>query len=120
MHNQSFNHREHANRCELSKHIWDLKDSSKEYELKYTLEYFLWRILKKVKGCLVAGACKLCTSEKLCIVNHPVKEKLLNSNWIQKCVHGRKYLLAFSKPVGVGNDTIKMMSSNYCHEADVF
>ena len=96
VHNQGFNHREHANRCELSKHIWD---SSKEYKLR-------WHILQKVKGRLVAGACKLCTSEKLCIVNHPVEERLLNSNWIQKCVHGRKYLLAFSKPVGGGNDTM--------------
>ena len=87
VHNQGFNHREHANRCELSKHIWNLKDSSKEYELK-------WRILQKVRGRLVAGACKLCTTEKLFIVSHPSEERLLNSNWIQKCVHGRKYLLA--------------------------
>jgi hypothetical protein len=99
VHNQGFNHREHASRCELSKHIWKLKDDSSEYELK-------WRILEKVKGRLVAGACKLCTCEKLHIVSHPDRGRLLNSNWVQKCVHDRKHILAFCKPVGVGNDTM--------------
>ena len=99
VHNQGFNHREHATRCELSKHIWNLKDSSKEYNLR-------WRLLKKVRGRLIAGACKLCASEKVAIINHPTPNRLLNSNWIQKCVHARKYLLAYSKPVKVGNDTM--------------
>ena len=43
VHNQCINHRKHANRCELSKYIWDLKDQSNEYVLK-------WRILQKVRG----------------------------------------------------------------------
>ena len=64
---------------------------------------------EKVKGRLVAGACKLCTCEKLRIVDYPEPARLLNSNWIQKCVHARKYLLAFFKPMqpnGVGSDTM--------------
>ena len=102
VHRQGFNNRAHASRCELSKHIWTLKDGGSDYELK-------WRLYEKVKGRLVAGACKLCTSEKLRIVTYPAPERLLNSNWIQKCVHARKYLLAFFKPMqpnGLGSDTM--------------
>ena len=42
VHNQGINHRCYSNRCELTKHIWNLKDDSKEYTLS-------WRILKEVK-----------------------------------------------------------------------
>ena len=87
VHKQGFNHRQYANRCELSKHIWKLKDDGKTYSVK-------WEILRKVKGKLVAGACKLCTTEKMFIIEHPDRRKLLNSNWINKCPHGKKNLLS--------------------------
>ena len=91
-HKQGFNNRSLANRCELSKYIWNLKDNSKAYAVK-------WEILEKVRGRLIAGACKLCTAEKLHIIDYPDRNTLLNSNSIQKCVHDRKHLLAFySRP----------------------
>ena len=99
VHNQGFNHRQYASRCELSKHIWTLKDASKEFDIK-------WSILRKVRGSLIAGACKLCTTEKLFIVDYPCRKKLLNKNWIQKCVHRRKYILGSSKPISGGSDTM--------------
>ena len=98
VHNQCFNHRKHAKRCELSKHIWALKDSCKEYILS-------WKILHKVRGRFVAGTCKLCTAEKMHILRHPESDTLLNTNWIQKCVHERKYLLSFYTD-GAVNDTM--------------
>ena len=87
VHKQGFNHRQYANRCELSKHIWKLKDDGKTYSLK-------WEILRKVKGKLIAGTCKLCTTEKMYIIEYPDRRKLLNSNWINKCPHGKKNLLS--------------------------
>ena len=87
VHKQGFNHRQYANRCELSKHIWKLKDDSKTYSLK-------WEILKKVKGKKISGACKLCTTEKMFIIDHTNPTNLLNSNWINKCPHARKNLLS--------------------------
>ena len=94
VHNQGFNHREYANRCELSKHIWSLKDKSIDYTIN-------WKILQKVHGRLVAGACKLCTTEKKYIVCHPNRERLLNSHWMMKCPHQWKFLLSH-----YGNDTM--------------
>ena len=99
VHNQGFNHRKYANRCELSKHIWTLKDSSIDYSLT-------WRILQKVRGRLIAGACKLCTAEKMHIVRHPNQTGLLNSNWVQKCPHEWKYVLSYYGDNQVRNDTM--------------
>ena len=78
---------EHMNKCELAKYVWHLKDNGKTFDVQ-------WRILKKVNGRLVGGACKLCTSEKLLIIEHPNKDRLLNANCIQKCRHDAKYLLS--------------------------
>ena len=87
VHKQHFNNREHMNKCELAKYVWHLKDNGKTFDVQ-------WRILKKVNGRLVGGACKLCTSEKLLIIEHPNKDRLLNANCIQKCRHDAKYLLS--------------------------
>ena len=87
VHNEGFNHRQYSKSCELSEYVWELKDNEKTFDIK-------WKILKKVNGRLVGGACKLCTTEKLLIIEHPDKEKLLNSNCIQKFRHEAKYMLS--------------------------
>ena len=86
VHNQHCNHREHMNKCELAKYVWQLKDSDKTYDIS-------WKILKKVNGRLIGGSCRLCTTEKLLIIEHPDRDKLLNTHCIQKCIHGNKYML---------------------------
>ena len=56
-----------------------------------------WEIYGKVRGRKVGGACKLCMSEKLAILDYSVQERLLNSGHMEKCVHERKYMLAYHK-----------------------
>ena len=87
VHNQHMNHRIHRTKCELAKYVWDLKEQNKTFTIT-------WKILKKVYGRMVGGACRLCTTEKLFIIEHPDKSRLLNSNCIEKCRHGDKFLLA--------------------------
>ena len=87
-HHTSFNHRKYIASTELSKHIWNLKDSNKTYRIK-------WNLVKKVNG---GGSsrnfCRLCVTEKLCIIEHPNRDKLINSNCISKCRHQNKNLLS--------------------------
>ena len=90
VHNQHMNHRIHRTKCELAKYVWDLKDQNRTFTIT-------WKILKKVYGRMVGGACRLCTTEKLFIIEHPDKSRLLNSNCIEKCRHGDKFLLASVK-----------------------
>ena len=87
VHNQGFNHRKYSKACELAKHVWKLKDSHKTFDIK-------WSILKKVCGRLVGGVCKLCTTETMLINEHPNKNRLLNKQSIQKCMHDRTLLLS--------------------------
>ena len=63
VHNQGIRHRSHAMSCELTKHVWDLKDSNTEFTIK-------WNILEHVKGRLIGGECRLCVTEKLHIIDH--------------------------------------------------
>ena len=91
VHKQHMNHRIHRTKCELANHIWNLKDAGKNFILK-------WKILKKVRGRLVGGACRLCTTEQLLMVDYPDKNKLLNTRFIEKCRHGAKYSLASVVP----------------------
>ena len=99
VHHQCMNHRRYAKGCELSKYVWELKDSNREYDIK-------WKLLKQVKGRKVGGVCKLCTTEKLYIVEHPNKDMLLNSNCIQKCRHEAKYMLSRYGEKPGRNDTM--------------
>ena len=84
VHKQHMSNRAHRTKCELANHVWKLKDEGKGFSIN-------WRILKKVKGRLVGGACRLCTTEQLFIVEFPNKNNLLNSKCIEKCRHGAKY-----------------------------
>ena len=86
VHRQHMNNRAHRTKCELANHVWQLKDDGKRFTIS-------WKILKKVKGRLVGGACRLCTTEQLFIVEFPNKGELLNSKCIEKCRHGAKYSL---------------------------
>ena len=89
-HRQDSNHREFSKRTELAKHIWSIKDSGKTYTQK-------WEIYERVRGRKVGGACKLCMSEKLAILDYPEQDRLLNSGHMEKCVHERKYMLEYHK-----------------------
>ena len=95
VHNQGINHRSYAGSCELSKHVWTLKDANKNFSIK-------WGIREKVRGRLIGGECRLCVTEKLHIIEYPDQELLLNSNSDIKCVHQRKYKLASLSAQGRG------------------
>ena len=86
LHKQHMNNKAHRTKCELANHVWELKDAGKEFKLE-------WKILKKVRGRLVGGACRLCTTEQLYIVEHEDRNNLLNSKCVEKCRHGDKYSL---------------------------
>ena len=87
VHKQGINHRKHSKACELTKHVWEIKDRSNTFDIR-------WKILETVRGRLVGGACKLCTTETMLINEHPDKSRLSNKQAIQKCMHGGKYLLS--------------------------
>ena len=87
VHKEGINHRKYAKSCELTKYVWEIKDKNQTFDIK-------WKILKRVNGRLIGGACKLCTTEKLFIIEHPEPKKLLNSNCITKCRHEGKYMLS--------------------------
>ena len=87
VHKESFRNKVYSKGCELAKHVWNLKDSNKTFDLK-------WKILEKVNGRLIGGQCKLCTTETMLINEHPNKGKLLNKNSVQKCRHECKYMLS--------------------------
>ena len=91
VHRQGFAHREHSHGCELTKHIWALKDSGKEFSIR-------WNILEHVRGRLVGGECKLCVAEKLHIISYPNKDRLLNKNSFSKCMHKARYMLSHVGP----------------------
>ena len=86
VHKQHINNVAHRKKCELANHVWQLKDEGKGYNIG-------WKILKEVRGRLVGGACRLCTTEMLHIIEYPDKEKLLNSKCVEKCRHGAKFSL---------------------------
>ena len=95
VHNQGVNHRAYSGKCELSKHIWTLKDAGKNYSIN-------WGIIKRVHGRLIGGECRLCVTEKLHIIQHPDPKRLLNSNSDIKCMHQQKYKLAALSVQGRG------------------
>ena len=82
-HTSSIKHTKHANSTALSKHIWELKDKSTKFKIR-------WSIVKRANA-FKAGSkiCKLCLAEKLCILNFKYKKYLLNkrSELISKYRH---------------------------------
>jgi hypothetical protein len=77
---------------ELSKHIWGLKDSNIDYNLK-------WEILQKAKPYSSATKrCNLCITEKYYIIYEPHKATLNRRNeLVSTCRHSGKHLLANHK-----------------------
>ena len=64
-HKTSFNHASKRNSTELSKHIWSLKDSNTNYNLK-------WKIIKQVEAYSnISKRCPLCINEKYYILFKP-------------------------------------------------
>ena len=61
----SFRDKKHSNETELSKYIWGLKKSRRNFSLK-------WSILKRATA-YQSGAkqCNLCLEEKLCVLKDP-------------------------------------------------
>ena len=80
-HTKSFRHQRYETETELSKYIWELKKSNKNYEIK-------WEIIKKSNTHKrKSGICNLCLDEKLAIITN--KHDALNSRLelISKCRH---------------------------------
>ena len=87
-HKLSFRNRKYGDSTELSKHIWSLKDSKKDYDIK-------WSIIAKARPYNnISRKCDLCVTEKLYIIkanSHTLLNK--RSEFISKCRHENKYYL---------------------------
>ena len=76
----------------MSKYIWDLKDEGRTANVKYEM-------LHKVKGKPRVNYCRLCSTEKLEIINNLDDSQCLNkrSEFISKCRHVNKYAITTAK-----------------------
>ena len=92
IHTASFRNTNKENSTELSKYIWELKNSSINYDLK-------WSIACKAHP-YTGGTrkCDLCLTEKLTIMKAD-PESLLNTRdeFVSKCRHMNKFTLRFFK-----------------------
>ena len=70
-HMRDFKHPKYRNSSELSKYIWELKDAN----ISPVIE---WSIVTKVLSKTQLDFCKLCLSEKLCIIKPLNDPNLLN------------------------------------------
>ena len=87
-HKASFNHSSKRNTTELSKYIWQLKDSNTDFELK-------WNILEHAKAYSNnTKLCNLCTCEKYYIIYKPQLATLnKRTELVNTCRHAAKFLL---------------------------
>ena len=87
-HTSSFRNEKHKHSTELSKYIWQLKQSSVEYSIR-------WKILRKCKAYSnKTKRCNLCLHEKYIIIYHPKLSSLnLRNELISTCRHRKKFLL---------------------------
>ena len=91
-HAKSFANKKYATETELSKHIWKLKESGKQFSIA-------WSLLKTVPAYKVGGRrCNLCLEEKLTIMKHKTRT-LLNkrSELFTKCRHVTRHLISHCK-----------------------
>jgi hypothetical protein len=73
-HTSSFRNPEHKHSTELSKYIWQLKQSNIQYSIR-------WKILKKCKAYSnKTKCCKLCLHEKFIIIYYPKLSSLNSRN----------------------------------------
>ena len=85
-HTSSFRNEKHKHSTELSKYIWQLKQSSVEYSIR-------WKILKKCKAYSnETKRCNLCLHEKYVIIYHPKLSSLnLRNELISTCRHRKNF-----------------------------
>ena len=87
-HKSTFTHRKLSNSTELSKYIWQLKDSYINFTTK-------WSIIARARPCNNSSKrWHLCLAEKLYIIKHS-NNNLLNKRYelISKCRHEDKFYL---------------------------
>ena len=87
-HTKSLNNKKYRNETELSKYIWQLKDSKRVHKIK-------WAIIKQIPSCKAGQRkCCLCLEEKLFILKGRNKN-ILNkrSELFNKCRHVTKHHL---------------------------
>ena len=79
-HCKSINNIKYRNETELSKHIWQIKENGRSYEVK-------WGIIKQFTTPVNSKKCYLCLEEKLLILKS--RKKLLNkrSDLFNTCRH---------------------------------
>ena len=87
-HKITFQHRKYTNNTELSKYIWQLKDDSINFNIKWSIIARAWPYNNTTKRC------DLCLTEKLMITKFN-SNNLLNkrSELISKCRHRNKFYL---------------------------
>jgi len=88
-HKASFNHSSKRNSTELSKLIWNLKDSNIKYRIN-------WTILKHATAYNPrTGKCNLCNWEQYFIIFRPDKSSINKRNeLISACRHASKHLIS--------------------------
>ena len=87
-HKSTFTHRKLSNKTELSKYIWQLKDSNTSFTTK-------WSIIARARPYHNSSKrCDLCLAEKLHIIKRS-NSNLLNkrSELVSKCRHENKFYL---------------------------
>jgi len=93
-HTESFRNKNKSNSSELSKYIWQLKDSNKPYSIAWSIAAHAASYRGGMKRC------NLCLTEKLIIIQAD-PQTLLNkrTELISKCRHQNKYLLKNFKDI---------------------
>ena len=88
-HRDSLSNRIANSSTSLSKYVWELKDNSVAFSIK-------WNIIKhSIPYRCGTRTCDLCLSEKLCILESDPKICInRNSDLMQKCRHSLKFKLA--------------------------
>ena len=91
-HLMSFRHEKRRNETELSKHLWQLKEANKEFNIT-------WKILAKAKSYTnLTKRCNLCTTEKLLLICRPHMATLNKRNeLVSTCRHRRKFILRYNR-----------------------
>ena len=89
-HKLSFRNRKYANRTELAKHIWKLKDNNENYKIS-------WSIISSASAYNnISKRCNLCLTEKLYIIKVNKASNLnKRAELISKCRHEKKYSLVY-------------------------
>ncbi len=86
-HKKSFGDIKYENETELSKHVWKLKLSKKQYKIN-------WSILSRASSIKAGGNnCSLCLEERLQILRSYNSRSVLNkrSELFTRCVHARRF-----------------------------